>query len=160
MTIRQLLFVALLIISPLISLANDYYTAKSDLKVRKGAGKEYPVSFTLPKGERVEVISQNGTWYEIKYSGKTGYVNSKYLKSLSSDTKMNTYQQSENSNSGLSTLIFLGLIVFVWFLPILIIMSSGKTTSGEKTAWILAVLFISWFAWFFYILLAPIKKKD
>ncbi|MBZ4044567.1 PLDc N-terminal domain-containing protein [Flavobacterium hibisci] len=39
------------------------------------------------------------------------------------------------------------------------ILFSRKTTGGEKLAWILAVLFISWFAWIFYLLLAPIKKK-
>ncbi len=160
MTIRQLLFAALLIILPLNLLANDYYTATSDLKVRKGAGKEYPVSFTLPKGQRVEVLSQNGTWYEVKYSGETGYANSKYLKPLSSDTKISTDQQSKKSNAVLYFLILLGLIAFVWLLPVLAIIFSGKTTFGEKIVWISAVLFISWFAWIFYIFLAPVKKKD
>lgn len=62
--------------------------------------------------------------------------------------------------SGLSILIFLAVILFIWLLPFLIIISSSKTTGGEKFAWILAVIFISWFAWVFYILLAPIKKKN
>jgi len=51
------------------------------------------------------------------------------------------------------------LIVFIWLLPILVILSSGKTTAREKLAWVLAVLFISWFAFIFYLLLAPIRKK-
>lgn len=51
-------------------------------------------------------------------------------------------------------------IAFVWFLPFIIILGSKKTSGSEKLAWILAVIFISWFAWIFYILLAPIKKKD
>ena len=58
-----------------------------------------------------------------------------------------------------STLFVAGLILFVWILPILVIASSRKTTGREKLAWILAVLLISWFAWVFYLLLAPIKKK-
>lgn len=62
-------------------------------------------------------------------------------------------------NSGLSTLIFLAIIGFFWLLPILIIANSRKSTGSEKLAWILAVIFISWFAWIFYLLLAPIKKK-
>jgi hypothetical protein len=53
----------------------------------------------------------------------------------------------------------LALIVLLWILPLLIIVSSGKTTGKEKLAWVLAVIFISWFAWIFYLLLAPIKKK-
>jgi hypothetical protein len=49
---------------------------------------------------------------------------------------------------------------FLWFLPLFMIMGSNKTTRREKLAWILAVLFISWFAWIFYMLLAPIKKRS
>jgi len=48
---------------------------------------------------------------------------------------------------------------FVWLLPILIIASSDETTGGEKLAWILAIIFLSWFAWIFYFLLAPLKEK-
>ncbi|PXY46545.1 hypothetical protein [Flavobacterium hydrophilum] len=62
-------------------------------------------------------------------------------------------------NSILGLFIVLAVIAFVWLLPILSILFSRKTTGGEKLAWILAVLFISWFAWIFYLLLAPIKKK-
>ncbi|HAJ99233.1 MAG TPA: hypothetical protein DCM62_04335 [Bacteroidales bacterium] len=56
-------------------------------------------------------------------------------------------------------LIALAIIGFFWLLPILIILGSRKTTGREKFAWILAVVFISWFAWIFYLLLAPLKKK-
>ncbi len=62
--------------------------------------------------------------------------------------------------SDLSILIFFAAIVFIWLLPILIIISSSKTTGGEKLAWVIAVIFISWFAWVFYMLLAPIKNKN
>lgn len=56
---------------------------------------------------------------------------------------------------------FLGLIIMpiIWLLPLIIILFSNKTKGIEKLAWILAVIFISWFAWFFYLLFAPIKKK-
>jgi hypothetical protein len=59
-----------------------------------------------------------------------------------------------------TVLLFLGIIIFVWLLPILSILSSSKTSGNEKLAWILAVLFISWFAWIFYLLLAPLRKKE
>lgn len=62
-------------------------------------------------------------------------------------------------NSGLSALFFLGIITFIWVLPIISIAASRRTTGSEKLAWILAVIFVSWFAWIFYLLLAPIKKK-
>ena len=48
---------------------------------------------------------------------------------------------------------------FLWLLPILIIAVSDKTTTGEKLAWILAIVFLSWFAWIFYFLLAPLKPR-
>jgi hypothetical protein len=47
----------------------------------------------------------------------------------------------------------------LWLLPILIIASSDKTTGGEKLLWILAIIFLSWFAWILYFFLAPIKPK-
>lgn len=47
----------------------------------------------------------------------------------------------------------------IWLLPIIIIASSDVTTGGEKLAWILAIIFLSWFAWIFYFLLAPLKEK-
>ena len=49
--------------------------------------------------------------------------------------------------------------IFIWFLPFLIILTSDKTTGGEKLAWVLAMIFLSWFAWVFYFLLAPVKEK-
>lgn len=63
-------------------------------------------------------------------------------------------------NSGLGGLAFLIIIGLIWLFPIIIVISSSKTTGSEKLAWVLAVIFISWFAWIFYLLLAPIKKKS
>ena len=62
----------------------------------------------------------------------------------------------ENSFGAVIILLILG---FIWFLPLTSIIFSSKTRGGEKMAWILAVLFISWFAWIFYLLIAPIKKR-
>lgn len=59
-----------------------------------------------------------------------------------------------------AAMIFFAAVVFVWLLPIIIIISSNRTTGGEKAAWVLAVIFVSWFAWVFYMLLAPIKNED
>ncbi len=48
----------------------------------------------------------------------------------------------------------------VWLLPIILIAASDKTSGREKVAWILAVIFITWFAWIFYMLLAPISRRE
>ena len=57
-------------------------------------------------------------------------------------------------------LLFFAILGIVWLVPILIIVSSKKTSGGEKVAWVLAVIFVSWFAWIFYMLLAPIKNRS
>lgn len=59
---------------------------------------------------------------------------------------------------GIGLLVVAGFF-FVWFLPILLILGSDVTTGGEKAAWILAIIFLSWFAWVFYFLLAPLKPR-
>ena len=56
----------------------------------------------------------------------------------------------------LSTILTLALII--WLLPIVFIARSRKTQAKEKILWILCVLFVSWFAWILYILLAPVSK--
>lgn len=48
------------------------------------------------------------------------------------------------------------LTLFIWFLPILLIIRSKKTNGAEKLFWLLAVVFVSWFAWILYALLAPL----
>ena len=60
---------------------------------------------------------------------------------------------------GLGTGLVL-LIAIIWLLPIILILKSPKTSGGEKLFWLLAVLFISWFAWIIYLLLAPIGSKE
>ena len=62
--------------------------------------------------------------------------------------------------SGFFTLLFVLFCAIVWLLPIILIAGSDRTSGAEKVAWILAVIFITWFAWIFYMLLAPLKPKD
>ena len=57
-------------------------------------------------------------------------------------------------------LLFIVLLALAWILPISMIVTSKKTSGGEKLAWVLAVIFVSWFAWIFYMLLAPIKNRS
>ncbi|MGS2721354.1 hypothetical protein [Paraglaciecola aestuariivivens] len=52
------------------------------------------------------------------------------------------------------------LVIFMlWLIPVLAIGLSDRTRGGEKLAWLLAVIFVSWFAWVFYLLLAPLKSE-
>jgi hypothetical protein len=56
--------------------------------------------------------------------------------------------------------IMLVVIFLIWFMPFLLIASSNKTDGTEKLAWLLAMFFVSWFAWIFYMLLAPLKTAE
>lgn len=58
----------------------------------------------------------------------------------------------------LFALLLGALCLLIWLLPIILIAGSDRTEGKEKVAWILAVIFISWFAWIFYLLLAPLKR--
>lgn len=54
---------------------------------------------------------------------------------------------------------FIAVGAFIWVLPFLIILLSSKTSGSEKLGWLLAMLFISWFAFIFYLIFAPVKKR-
>ncbi len=56
-------------------------------------------------------------------------------------------------------LLVAGGIFLIWLLPILLIMGSEQATRLEKLCWILAILFLSWFAWILYALLGPVVPK-
>lgn len=56
--------------------------------------------------------------------------------------------------------IFFMFWLVIWIIPVILIAASNRTSGGEKAAWILAMIFVSWFAWVFYLLLAPLKSRD
>ncbi|MGX4599167.1 SH3 domain-containing protein [Faecalimicrobium sp. JNUCC 81] len=51
----------------------------SSLNVRSGPGTNYSKIGSLKQGNKVEVISENNGWSNIKFSGKDGFVSSEYL---------------------------------------------------------------------------------
>ena len=59
--------------------AHTYQTIEN-LNLRTGASPETGVVAIIPKGAQVELISTSGSWVEVRYGAKTGYVNSKFLK--------------------------------------------------------------------------------
>lgn len=114
MTNKQILLTTVFIsIWPFSLLAMDNYLVTKDLNVRTGAGTNYVVSFTLQKGDEVELLSKNGNWYKINYIGKIGYAHSKYLTKVS-ETNSNTIEQSGKTNSVFGILLIFGVTVFIW----------------------------------------------
>lgn len=51
------------------------------------------------------------------------------------------------------------MVMLIWWLPIILILRSDKTSGGEKLVWILLIFFFSWFSWILYALLAPVSKR-
>ena len=58
-----------------------YVSASVGLNVRSGAGTSYSKLGKLEYKEKVTVLSTSNGWSKINYNGKTGYVDSSYLKS-------------------------------------------------------------------------------
>ena len=54
------------------------------LNVRSGAGTNYSKQGTLTYGAKVEILSESGSWYKVKYTSsgvsKNGYVHKDYIK--------------------------------------------------------------------------------
>jgi len=56
---------------------------------------------------------------------------------------------------------FGALVIFlIWISPFWIIATSDQTNGFEKTAWLIAMVCLSWFAWMFYFFLALLKRRD
>lgn len=66
---------------------------------------------------------------------------------------------SRNRRDEEMEIIFLPVLALLWLIPVLHIGLSSRTNGAEKLAWLLAVVFVSWFAWVFFMLLAPLKEK-
>ncbi len=58
----------------------------------------------------------------------------------------------------LGVAIALGSLL-LWLLPIVLIAVSDKVGPAEKILWILAIIFLSWFAWILYFFFAPVFDK-
>ena len=60
-------------------------------------------------------------------------------------------------------IVLAGLILLpfiIWVLPIVLIATSSRASGRERLAWVLLVIFISWFSWIFYLIFAPVRKDD
>jgi hypothetical protein len=55
--------------------------------------------------------------------------------------------------------IFQLLLAIIWLVAIVAIIRSPKTSGGEKIAWVLVTLFLSWIGFILYLLLAPLSSK-
>ena len=55
-----------------------------------------------------------------------------------------------------AALVIVALIV--WLMPVILIAKSQRTQGAEKLLWVLITVFLCWFAWIVYLLIAPISS--
>ena len=79
-----------------------YYKTTANLNMRTSANVISTRITTIPKGKQVTYLSKNGDWFKVKYSTKTGYVSSNYLKKVASaavsSTSTSVYTTTANLN--------------------------------------------------------------
>lgn len=64
-------------ISPVTQIAT---VNASSLKLRSGPSKSHSTITTAPKGDYVMIIGKSGSWYQVNYNLKQGYMHESYLK--------------------------------------------------------------------------------
>lgn len=55
-------------------------TKNDPLRLRKKASLMGKVIYKIPKGAKVEILSEGEKWDKVRYNGRTGYCSSKYIK--------------------------------------------------------------------------------
>ena len=79
----------------------------TSVNFRNGAGTSYRIIATLPKGTKVEVISESSGWTKAKYDGRLGYIASNYLEDIKINSNTSVTKEvstdSLNVRSGPST---------------------------------------------------------
>ncbi len=56
------------------------YTTSTNLNMRSGASLSNKVITVVPKGAKVQYVKKSGSWVNVKYGSKTGWVYGSYLK--------------------------------------------------------------------------------
>lgn len=101
--IKQLLEILLLGIFFLFLITKSYAATGTitteTIRLRKEASTNSTIVELISKGEEVEIISEEGDWYKVKYKGMKGYVSKEYVevkgKLENSNSKEETPKQEQ-----------------------------------------------------------------
>lgn len=89
----------------------------NSVRMRSGASTSSSVVGTYDKGTKMSVIGAAGNWYEVSYSGKTGYVSADYMKlsvgnaSSTSSTTPTTPSPAPSSTTSANTKGFKATVI-------------------------------------------------
>ena len=91
----------LLLLAPQALAAEGTVNTKS-LVLRKEADKDSRALQTLDRGDRLNVLSETGSWYKVSYGRYTGYVMKKYVK-VSGNVEKEEKQEDKKAAASSST---------------------------------------------------------
>ena len=99
------IIIALLIFSGIVK-ATEVEITGDIINLRQEASTDSTIIIQIAKGEKCELIEEEGNWYRIKYGDYTGYVSKDYAEIVadssseeSNNTESNNTTQEENSNT-------------------------------------------------------------
>ena len=75
----------------------------STLNIRQSASTSSAILGTLTNGSTFDIISKNGSWYNIKAGNITGYIHSDYVKEVKENTNANNNDNNSTGNTQGST---------------------------------------------------------
>lgn len=99
------IIIALLVFSGIVK-ATEVEITGDIINLRQEASTDSTIIIQIAKGEKCELIEEEGNWYRIKYGDYTGYVSKDYAEIVadssseeSNNTESNNTTQEENSNT-------------------------------------------------------------
>ncbi|WP_010289141.1 SH3 domain-containing protein [Kurthia massiliensis] len=81
--------------APATTQTKTTYKTTAVLTVRAGAGTKYKSLGKLAKGQAITIKKTVGSWYQISFNGKTGYVSKSYVKATKTTVKPEVPQFEE-----------------------------------------------------------------
>ena len=104
-TMIAIIYIGLIFINTQVFAANTGKTINNTTRIREKANTSSSTVTLISMNEEVEIISQEGNWYKVKYTsnGKTysGYIRSDMLKTddkVATKQEDNTKQEENNTN--------------------------------------------------------------
>ncbi len=92
------IFVLLIIAGiALVSLAGNSGTVIKEAKLRKMADNTSIVLEIIPKKEKVEILAEEGDWYQVRYNKIKGYVQKDFIETEKTN-QTNTIKENEQTN--------------------------------------------------------------
>jgi hypothetical protein len=131
----MIIFCTILLIVYSVDLnATELYQTTGNLNLRSGPGTNYGIFGVIINREKVKVLEKtNSSWFKIEYKGKSGYLYSKYLTPIASESPIvleRPLNDSEIANYKSSIFYIISAIVVIIF--IYIILASNKKPSPSS----------------------------